>query len=65
MSDSLPPNETGRRVEIEVTPEMIEAVMNEVRLLDPLHYDLREVAEDAIKAVLANLPPYGAYLSCR
>ena len=49
---------TGRRLdeEIEITPEMIEAVAAEIRLYDPTYPGLNEVAEDVIKVVLASLP---------
>lgn len=45
-------------LEIEITPEMIEAVKVELRGFDPDYPGaIPETANDIIKAVLANLPP--------
>ena len=48
---------TGRcNTEIEITPEMVGAVLREMRGFDPIESDYAETANDIIKAVLANLP---------
>lgn len=48
---------TGRRSDvIDITPDMVAAVLCEIRGFDPVESDIVETANDIIKAVLANLP---------